>query len=239
MRRDMDKVVVERERRGSSSPSAKTKLKIQHYDPDHDYDIPNRISSSPQRQYGYDFRESTDVLSPLRRYLQKHVGRPWDKVWSEIKATMDDRTVTGRHIFDHIKGEVELHCIIGPDGVAMQKAHGYRREGERVVGLYVHPETGILRFQPREKFAAPKAIPAMLKIKDGKFFENIKGIWYITQYRYRDPNEIVERRYNEILKRTIVKRVKDLLEKDQRIMISKKQAGRKELKQVRKMLGTT
>lgn len=236
MRSDMGKVVVERERRGSSIPSAKTKLKIKHYDPDQDYDIPNRISSSPQRQYGYDYREFTDVLNPLRRYLQKHVGRPWDKIWSEIKATLDDRTTPGRHIFDHIKSEVELHCTIGPDGVAVVKAHGYRREGERIVGLFVHPKTGILCRQGRERSPEIKTVPTMLKIEDGKFFENIKGIWYITGYRYRDPNEIVQRFHHEILKREIIRRVKDLPEKDRRIMISKKQAGKRELRQLRKML---
>ena len=36
------------------------------------------------------------MLGPLRRYLRKQVGRPWDKVWSEITVTLDSRSLTTR-----------------------------------------------------------------------------------------------------------------------------------------------
>ena len=45
-----------------------------------------RITARPAHQshgiieYGWNAKEFSDVLGPLRRYLRKQVGRPWDKV---------------------------------------------------------------------------------------------------------------------------------------------------------------
>jgi hypothetical protein len=49
-----------------------------------------------------------DKLRPLERWLASQVGRPWNKVRSEIFARFDTRTTAGRHIvFDHLLPEVE------------------------------------------------------------------------------------------------------------------------------------
>ena len=80
MRRDMHKVVVERERYNSSARSAKTRLRISNYDPERDDDLPSRVSNA--RLYAPRGRDKgfTDVLGPLQRFLEKQVGRPWTKV---------------------------------------------------------------------------------------------------------------------------------------------------------------
>ena len=49
----------------------------------------------------------TDKLSPMYRWLDTQVGRPWDEVRSEVFKTFDTRTTAGRHItFDHLLKEV-------------------------------------------------------------------------------------------------------------------------------------
>ncbi len=50
-----------------------------------------------------------DKLGPARRWLRSQVGRPWDKVRSELFARFDTRTTAGRHIvFDHLLKEVQV-----------------------------------------------------------------------------------------------------------------------------------
>src|SRR5207247_5947029 len=99
-----------------------------------------------RRQYGSNWKDFSDLLGPLRRYLRKQVGRTWDKVWSEITQTLDSRSLTGQHIFDHIRSEVEQEAWIGEDGRLYHK----RRWGsiQRLDGLYVHPVTGLLSCKP-------------------------------------------------------------------------------------------
>jgi hypothetical protein len=84
----------------------------------------------------------SDVLGPLRGYLRKQVGRPWDDVWSELSANLDKRSITGQHIFSHIKWEVQTNCWLGVSGTIYEAPrYGNSRPVE---GLYVHPHTGIL-----------------------------------------------------------------------------------------------
>jgi len=76
MRDDMAKVVTERPRRGHGNTSKKTTgRRIRTYDPDHEYDEPNRLPIAPGRQYGYDCKEFSDLINPLKRYLRSCVGR--------------------------------------------------------------------------------------------------------------------------------------------------------------------
>lgn len=70
-------------------------------------------------------------------------------VWSELARTLDSRSLTGQHIFDHIAREVEQHAWIGDDGRV------YRRRSwgvaARVDGLYVDPGTRLLCHAPRSR----------------------------------------------------------------------------------------
>jgi len=84
MRSDMNKVVTESPRYGSRSRSKKTGLRIRRYDPEQEYDFPTRMPSSRLRQYGWDAKEFSDVLGPLRRFLQSRVGRNWNRVYGEL-----------------------------------------------------------------------------------------------------------------------------------------------------------
>ena len=146
MRKDMAKVVTESPRRGHSNPSCKWGRRLTKDEYALDDHGASRALISRQRQYGWNAKEFSDSLGPLRGYLHKQVGRPWDKVWSEIAATLDSRSLTGQHIFDHIRWEVELDAWLGDDGRLYHK----RRWGtiELVSGLYVHPVTRLLARKP-------------------------------------------------------------------------------------------
>jgi hypothetical protein len=55
-------------------------------------------------------KEFHDKLGPVYRYLQSQIGRPWDKVRSEVFEKFDTRTTAGRHILhDHLLSLVEYN----------------------------------------------------------------------------------------------------------------------------------
>lgn len=71
-----------------------------------------RASLTPESAYfpplEQAWRDFDDKLGPARRWLRSQVGRPWDKVRSDLLARFDTRTTAGRHIvFDHLLREVE------------------------------------------------------------------------------------------------------------------------------------
>jgi hypothetical protein len=150
MRDDMSKVVTERPRRGHGNKSKKTSGRlIRGYDPDREYDEPTRLPIARYRQYGYEAKEFSDLINPLKRYLRTCVGKPWRKVHSELSLKLDRRSLSGRHIWGHVLSEIETDCHIGDDGRAYSNERRYLgRTGERpIVGLYVHPSSGLVRSQ--------------------------------------------------------------------------------------------
>jgi hypothetical protein len=152
MRDDMAKVVTERPRRGHRNTSRKTSgPKIRRYDPDREYDEPSRHPVARHRQYGYEAKEFSDLINPLKRFLRSCVGRPWAKVHSELSRTLDRRSVTGSHIWDHVMSEIEVDCFIGDDGLAYSNRRRFLNMDRPVEGLYVHPRTRLVRTQQRRR----------------------------------------------------------------------------------------
>lgn len=175
MRPDMAKVVTEKPRSGSGynnnckNDVTATRLKLrgarlaQAVDEDYDEAVDpedgyvSKVMPWSPAQRGaytenhvqrtpYDTKSLSDVLGPLRGYLRKQVGRPWDDVFSELSHTLDRRSTSGSHIWDHVMSEVQTNCWMGVDGVIYGRAP-YRRT-YAVDGLYVHPFTGVLCSAP-------------------------------------------------------------------------------------------
>lgn len=151
MREDMSKVVTERPRRGHGLPSKKTAgPRIRRFDPDQEYDDPARLPVARRRQYGFEAKEFSDLINPLKRFLRSCIGRPWNKVHSELAQKLDRRSVAGAHIWNHVRWEVEIDCYIGADGLAYSNQRRSRFEAP-IEGLYVHPRTGLIREQLRSR----------------------------------------------------------------------------------------
>lgn len=99
----MAKVVAERPRRGHGNASKKTSGPwIRTYDPQQDYDGASRHPVARGRQYGYNAKEFSDLINPLKRFLRSCIGKPWVKVHSELSPKLDRRSVAGSHICDHV-----------------------------------------------------------------------------------------------------------------------------------------
>src|SRR5580700_2479089 len=87
-----------------------------------------------------DRKQLNENLAPLRRFLESQVGRPWDKVFSEIAERLRADSTVQQHVRDHLR-----------DFVATRPRRGiavwYSRDNETLwhQPLYVDPRDGILK----------------------------------------------------------------------------------------------
>ena len=188
MRSDIQKVITEHERYGSSAPNRKAGMKIRPSDVWDDDDQPKRLSRA--QLYGGREKGFTDVLNPLRRYLRKNVGRPWNKVYSEIREHLDDRSIMGQHPFEHLSLEVDIHAVL--DGGVVYAARRYAGRGP-VTGLYVHPRTGLLCWAPRrnyrkERLAREAGVEttSCSDLEHGELHQ-ARRIWFRAEYERAEP----------------------------------------------------
>jgi hypothetical protein len=65
-----------------------------------------RRETTSRRNGRKDFGEN---LAPLRRFLRRQVGRPWDQVFSEIRKACPPNTATTAHIYQHIFDYIVLN----------------------------------------------------------------------------------------------------------------------------------
>lgn len=188
MRSDMHKVIVERPRRlGSSWKNRKTALRLsasqraQAIGEAEDYDGGQARASSARHE-----KELNENLAPLKRYLMAQVGRPWDKVYSEICRTIDTRSAIGLHVLQHVDGFIALDTF-------MQDGKVYERgwcSVMQVRGLYVHPVTGIIRLPKRRQAQPKRAELSLVAISEMFEYEKIDGLWFQMEYRGCRPEEL-------------------------------------------------
>lgn len=203
MRSDMNKVICERPRVGHGSDNEKFGGRLSKdeiaacWDDDVDPGPSGFIPWSRRRNK--DSKDFTDNLEPLRRYLRKQVGRPWDAVYRDLSAVLDRRTMTGRHVWTHINSEVAQDCYVANNGGIYQIARGV---GAALVlrELYVHPLTRLLCYMPpnqqahlaryawlrRRETSGPKPIT----LDDTHTLEQIYGLWYevtVAKVTVREP----------------------------------------------------
>jgi hypothetical protein len=121
-------------------------------------------------------------LAPLRRYLAQQVGRPWDKVYSEIAARLRVDSSVQQHVRDHLRDFVAIKPRRGIDNWYMPMPGGLWRHR-----FYVDPRTGLLcrtdrllevRLRRAKERNRPR--PPVTRIALTKFTELrlIHGIWY-------------------------------------------------------------
>lgn len=102
MRYDFKDIIIERPRYGSSGGwgDIRNSKRVQELD--------DKVSYRKMHLHGWLGKEFSDRLKPIIGMLRKNVGRPWDKVWSEICKHADSRNIRGYHLRDHILDYVLL-----------------------------------------------------------------------------------------------------------------------------------
>jgi len=186
MRQDIQFLLVERERVGSSFPNNKTALNINPSIPEWD-DVdcgPTRASSSRRRQGqkggAWWHKTINENPNPLRRFLWANVGRPWNDIHSEVCSRVDARSVSGMNVRNHLKWMVEKQVMmVNGEPYSLRGYHLYKE-------LYVNPETGILcstsdcsRHGRHYRRDASHIPITMVKVNgDLDYYERENGIWY-------------------------------------------------------------
>ncbi len=155
MREDMAKVIVERPRIGSHSPSRKKGYRkyVQSTGIDH---LPAREPMLGRwRGRG---RWLNEHLGPMRRFLRSHVGRPWNKVHQELCEHVSFDNAVQKHVLAHVFDYVQLHVEIR--GRQIINTKDWRRGTVlRPDAMYVCPNSGILKVvRRRRQTQAPRRI---------------------------------------------------------------------------------
>lgn len=137
----MHKVVVERPRHGRSWAESRPRPK-----PPFD-DSPSYESMKARHTRRKSF---SDLLGPLRRWLNSQVGRPWNDVYAEACAVIKPNSVIRAHVKTHLLQFVERHtfmrdgevwCFSGWWSVGEMRIE---RAGRFRSSFFVHPTTGLL-----------------------------------------------------------------------------------------------
>ena len=170
MRKDMAKVLVERPR---LIDSAARRRRIVPDDL-----LPKSIGLRRDVREAGGFKPLNENLAPLRRYLERQVGRPWNNVFSEIAANLKSSSTVQQHVRDHIKDFVQLH--------PMDEARLWRgielRWRQR---LYVDPRDGLLKRTDRLIWArarvnrpVPPAPVDRVSLTEDRELQRLRGLWF-------------------------------------------------------------
>ena len=162
MRKDMSKVIVERPRVGRAAAGLRPGRTRTLVDDDGE-PIKAKGAREPKGK-AQKTKHFNETLSPLKRYLASNVGRPWDKVYSEISAHLKPTSTVQQHVRDHLRDFVAMKTRMKA-GVVMVSPHwGGERPLEEDWSLYyVHPRTGLLRKNEKTKRSSARFREAQKK----------------------------------------------------------------------------
>jgi len=201
---------------------------------------------------GYGYRDLNENLNPLRRYLRAQVGRPWNKVYSEIAENIDRRNTVQQHIYQHLAAFVAIK-VTRRNGqlVDLTRDLAAWRSGALWQELYVDPRTGLLRVNEdydscrrdsSERARAQQAkIDARRRVLDELTqLHLLDGEWYEVRLA-RLPASVrpADALFDVVMKRAVPPAGKDLRERQrlygshQVYAVSKRQLSRREKKRHR------
>lgn len=145
MRKDMSKVIVERPRTGRAVAGMRPGRTRTLVDDDGE---PIKVKGAREPK-GREpkTKHFNETLNPLKRYLASNVGRPWNKVYSEISEHLKPTSTVQQHVRDHLQDFVATKTRMKAGKVVVSSARfGGERPLEQDHSLYyVHPRTGLLR----------------------------------------------------------------------------------------------
>lgn len=180
MRQDMSKVIVERPRLGGGARLPKgDRRRSQSSCID---DVPLQEGMRRRWSRSGSYKSLNENLAPLRRFLQRRVGRPWDNVFSEICEHLRITSAVQKHVRDHLHDLVAIHVKL--DGRIIRPKAGRSSWGadEIYQPFYVHPRTGYLRANPRKSKTLYRDRPRdYIVIDDLRQIRRVNEIWYAVK----------------------------------------------------------
>ena len=174
MRSDMSKVIVERERLYARTSYHDTRAERKH-----DLSEEAPYSEGIRRPYGWNTKALNENLSPLRGFLRSRVGRPWNKVYSEISENLKPSSAVQQHVRDHLKDYVTLEIVEKGDGYYSR--HASRWERRLYKGALYVDKHGILRILKRD--TPPKAKGATQHFLITSLTERTEQRRHVSKYK--------------------------------------------------------
>lgn len=181
MRADMDKILCERPRRGSVTRKYGRAMED--------------VENIPAKKHDKSLNEN---LQPLYRFLRSRLGRPWDKVYSEIREHFDKSSAVKLHIFQHLSTMVEQNAVYRNGKYYEPISYSRKSTTPEVSGFYID-RMGILREAIQERYRwklkeLPKN-PNIVKIDAYSYLLRMNGSWFIGQFRDLPSEQTRKREY--------------------------------------------
>lgn len=173
MRKDMSKVIVERPRHKPWKAKPLRAMPLE--------ETPRKQGLRRARKELGQFKTLNENLAPLRRYLDKQVGRPWDKVYSEICANLRADNTVQQHVRDHLKDFVrytnEPPSRYGPRDAPWREplyvdSHGLLKRTDQLPAV---------KARRRAERSKPKPAPEVIALDAGRDLRRMDGIWWVVE----------------------------------------------------------
>ncbi len=178
MRSDMAKVIVERPRYGSRRRGKAKGYRKYRQLKNADVLAKRESIKFPHRG---ELKSLNEHLGPLRRYLLKQVGRPWNKVFAEICEHLSRDSAVQDHVRDHVGDFVATNVVVINDvlhEVTQWKMPIPLQCRWHFQLLFVCPHTGILKRNARREHS-PRKLPTIhIRHAFGVSFIRKSGVWY-------------------------------------------------------------
>lgn len=182
MRPDMHKVIVERPRTGGRGNKGDRKFGRELHR--EKLDLESAPTKERMKRWGDD-KALNENLAPLRKFFLKNVGRPWNKVRSEMSKTLRPTSAVQAHVLQHAKDYVEEHPIM-IDGVPHTTGSIYgglrplfNTRRKMFKALYVCPRSGLLKVAKAPKVKKPKhPLPRAKRVDALTCAVMMKGCWH-------------------------------------------------------------
>jgi hypothetical protein len=121
-------------------------------------------------------------LSPLRRFLETQVGKPWDRVYAQICEHVSCDSAVQKHVLEHLDQMVERNPVIlrgvPHDPIArggeLHPLYGHGRWAQ----FYVCPKSRLLRIAKQKKRARKTPDPDVRELGPDRQARRIDGVWY-------------------------------------------------------------
>jgi hypothetical protein len=179
---------------------------------------------------GYGYRSLNENLAPLRRYLHAQIGRPWNKVFSEICAGIDRRNTVQQHIHQHIRDFIAIAVEVREGRpVDLADRRGFLNKDSGISQeLYVDPRTGLIRLNRHFRFwrqsvaenrkrEAAEVAERRRVVDERTLLLLLEGIWFRVEVGMLPKERVVqdlvdgkpqrrviaEARYDVVLRKTV------------------------------------
>ena len=176
MRSDIAKKLVERPRFGGSAKKARS-LRNQNNDPKNWESSPMKESCKKPNIIGYSGKYLSEYFAPLKRFLAKNVGRPWNSVNSEIREHISPNSTVQKHVLDHLYNGF---VVLSPMWIGSIPC-GNRGFPLHAGSFYVDPK-GFLRRVKADKPRQPPTKPKCVYINDFEEYREVFGSWFWVRY---------------------------------------------------------